>query len=846
LLLAVANSRAVTKTYEIGPFRLDAEAGIVSRAGEPTPLGPRAVGVLNTLVERANEYVPKAAILDAAWPGVVVEEANLAVQISALRRVLATTPGGERWIETLPKRGYRFAGPVARVDEAVPIATPGGSNLSEPLSSFVGREREIVELRDLLAHARLLTLVGIGGIGKTRLALRLACELRHAYRDGVWFVDLAPVADPERVASAVAHVLDVRESVGKPLIDTLCRYVKGRRALLVLDNCEHLLERCAWVAETMLSGSAETTVLATSREPLRIAGEQLYAVHALSLPDPEAEPEAVARSEAVRLFVDRAQRQQQDFTLIAARTRTVADLCVRLDGIPLALELAAARMRALSVEQILARIDDRFRLLTSGSRSAPPRHQTLRAMLDWSYDLLAEDERAVLRRLAICPGSFSLEAASAIASDHALDACGAVDVVSQLVSRSLVAADTSASEARYRLLETTRAYAFEKLAESGEADNARRRHARYFCGLFERTLANWMRMPDARWRGTYASEIEHVRVALDWALGPDGEPETAVALAGASGPVWAFLSLVPEGLRRLEAAAKSCEYASTANQARLWHWLGQIRFEAAAADSVTAFERAIELYRVVGDTLGVAHALVDVSRELTIHGRYEDAAAALAGALPTLEAAGVPKLLAYYHSNLGLLELKKGDAASARTHYERAASIHRALGAERAALRALSTVADATWALGDLDAAVVMLRETAAKYREAHDKRNLARTLANLAGVLTELGDIDAALATLSEGLPLLRVQGYAWYFFDHVALRSALAGRIATAARLTAFVDATYAAKQTTREPNEARVRERLHAMLRAKLAPAELQRLLAQGATLDEDEACRMALEA
>jgi predicted ATPase len=833
----------VKKTYEIGPFLLDAAAGILSHAGKPTPLGPRAIAVLSTLVERANEYVPKAAILDAAWPGVVVEEANLAVQISALRRVLGTAPGGEAWIETLPKRGYRFAGPVACVEQRRGVERER-SNLSEPLSSFIGRERELVEVPKILADARLLTIVGIGGIGKTRLALRVAAQLGQTYRDGVWFVDLAPVADPARVPSAVAQVLGVREAVGEPLTESLCRYAKGRNALLVLDNCEHLPGCCARLAEAMLTASAETTIIATSREPLGIAGEQLYMLRALSLPDPAAGADVIERSEAVRLFIDRAQRQQRDFTLTPARARTVAELCIRLDGIPLALELAAARIHALSVEQIHARVDDRFRLLTSASPTAAPRHQTLRAMLDWSYDVLTEDERTLLRRLAICPGSFSLEAASGVASDHADDAYDVINVLSQLVSRSLVVADTSDARVRYRMLETTRAYALEKLAEAGEANETKRRHAQYFCGLFERKLDQWMRMPDARWRDTFSKEIEHLRAALDWAVGPDGDPEIAVAIGGASGPAWTFLSLVPEGLRRLEAVAKVCEQVSVVNQARFWHWLAQIRFEAAAPGAVAAFERAIELYRSIGDALGVAHSLLDMSRELTFHGRYEDAAAALAEALPTLKTSGLPKLVGYYHSNAGLLELKKGSAAGGRAHYERAVSIHRAIGAERASLVALSVVADATWALGDLAAAAAAMRETTAKYRETNDARNLGRQLPNLAGVLTELGDVDEALTALREGLPLAQAHGAAWYYFDHIALRTALAGRIADAARLGAFADAAYAAKHTTREPNELRARERLHSMLRDKLVPAELEQLRAEGAALGEDEACVLAL--
>jgi DNA-binding winged helix-turn-helix (wHTH) protein len=351
----------VTKIYEIGPFRLDVGAAVLTQAGVPVALGSRAVAVLTTLVERSNEYVQKDAIMDAAWPSVVVEESNLAVQISAIRRVLADAPGGERWIETLARRGYRFVGPV--------IERPGDqqgsrgnkhTNLPEPLTSFIGRERELVEIKRLLPGKRLLTLVGVGGIGKTRLALQAAAEVIDAYRDGVWLVELGSISDPALAPSAVAQVLGVREAVGKSLIEMLCGQVKVRQLLLVLDNCEHLLKACAHLVDAMLRGAAELTIIATSREPLHVTGEQTYPLQTLSLPEPATDAEAIGRSEAVQLFVERAQRQLPGFELTVAHASAIAQLCIHLDGIPLALELAAARVRSLSIEQINARLNDRF------------------------------------------------------------------------------------------------------------------------------------------------------------------------------------------------------------------------------------------------------------------------------------------------------------------------------------------------------------------------------------------------------------------------------------------------------------------------------------------------------
>jgi predicted ATPase/DNA-binding winged helix-turn-helix (wHTH) protein len=841
----------VSTDYELGPFRLDPEAGVLSHGGRPTALGARAVAVLAALVKQPNEYVRKESILDAAWPGVVVEESNLAVQIFAIRRVLAQAPGGEHWVETLTRRGYRFVGPVAELADDRQQDARGRSkntNLPEALTSFIGRERELVEIKRLLPGKRVLTVAGVGGIGKTRLALQVAAEVMDEYHDGVWLVELGSISDPALVPTSVAQVLGVQERASTPLTDTLCAHLKARQLLLILDNCEHLRDGCATLADAILRRAAEATIIATSREPLHVAGEQTYALQSLSLPEPSTDAEAVGRSEAVKLFVDRVQRQLPDFALTAARAPAVAELCIHLDGIPLALELAAARVRSLSIEQINERLNDRFKLLTGGTRTALPRQQTLRATLDWSYDLLAEDERTVLRRLAILAGGFTLEAASMVASDDAIDEFAVVDLLSQLVERSLVVADANDSSVRYRLLETTRAYALEKLAEAEEIDALQRRHAQYFRERFERAPDAWPRMSDADWHATYLPELDNVRVALDWSFALDGDPAIGIALAGTSGPMWVELSLHGEGRQRLEAAvARIGSNTPQLDQARLCLWLGVLWGSVAPAQAVAAFEQAIDLYRQLGDALGLGFSLVRLGGELAFMGRFEQALPALVEAFPVLERTGVPKALGDYFRWLGSLKIMTGDPASARMHLEKALSLYRAAGAERYALHALGNLADTTWALGDLDAALAGFRETVALLRKLPltTKVALGRSLTNLAGVLTERGELDDALAAAREGLPLLRDADYAWGALDHVALRAALAGKVANAARLAGFADSTYAAKESPRQPNEARARARLHALLREKVATDELERLLAEGAKMSEDEACQLALE-
>ena len=770
------------------------------------------------------------------------------MQISAIRRVLAQAPGGERWVETLARRGYRFVGPVLELAET-PLQRSGDrSNLPEALTSFVGREGELAEIKQLLPGTRLLTLVGVGGIGKTRLALQVAAEVVDAYRDGVWFVDLAPLTDAKLVPSAVAQVLHIRDPAGKWFVDTLCNQIRARQLLLLLDNCEHLLDACISFADAVLGSTTQTTIIATSREPLQVAGEQIYAVQTLSLPDPAASAESIGRSEAVRLFVDRAQRQLRGFSLTPDRASVIAELCTHLDGIPLALELAAARIRSLSVGQINARIGDRFRLLTGGSRSALPRQQTLRATFDWSFDLLTEEERIVMRRLSVFPSSFTLEAASFVSSDEAIDENAVIDLLSQLVGRSLIIADTSNAGARYRLLETTRAYGLEKLADAGETNAVKSRHAQYFRDQVDRAYDDWLRMPDVQWLAVYSLERDNIRAALDWALGVDGDPAIGVAVAGASGALWAQLSLQSEGRQRLEAAVASLgAQTPVAEQARLWLWLGLLRRYGAPVEAVAALEQAIDLYREMGDELGLGHALARLGAALTQLSRFDESAVALEEALPLLERAGQPKALGFYYSELGRLKKLTGELTAARTYLDKAFTLLRDSGSESAALGVLGNFADMTWTLGDVDAALAAFREAVALMRKSPQTRKflLGVSLTNLAGVHTERGELDQALAAAREGLPLLQEASYAWGTLDHLALRTALAGKVTNAARLAGYADSAHAARQATRQANEARARNRLQLLLREKLSADELERLLADGAKISEEEACRVALE-
>jgi predicted ATPase/DNA-binding winged helix-turn-helix (wHTH) protein len=836
--------------FEIGPFRLTPQAGVLTRLGAPEPLGPRAVAVLTHLVEHANEPVSKRALLDAAWPGVVVEEGNLSVQISAIRRVLAQVDGGDRWVETLARRGYRFVGPVNRAQVGTgpaPRTLERLSNLPEPLTSFIGRALELVDIKRLLPRCRLLTIAGAGGMGKTRLALQTATEVAGSYRDGVLFVDLAKLNDSTLVPSAIAQALSAPDMPGRPIVDALCTHLRGRELLLILDNCEHVLDAATEVVDALLRHAPALTAIATSRESLNIEGEQIYVLQPLSLPDASAPLSIVQRSEAVQLFVERAARRQPDFDVTAENAGALAELCTRLDGIPLALELAAARMHALSVDQIIARLHDRFWLLSSGSRTALARQQTLRATFDWSHDLLTPGERTVLRRLAIFLGGFTLEAAGYVAGDEEGAELDVIDTVSQLVAQSLLVAEFGSVGVRYRLLETTRAFALEKLEEAQEVDPIASKHAQYFLDRLQRAPDDWLRLPDKDWRGFYAPELHNVRAALDWAFGSLGDCAIGVTLVAASGPIWMQLSLPIEGRRWIETAiARIGPQTPELSRARLWLWLGMLLGEADPAGSIAAHERACECYRRLGEATGLGFSLAVLGYMYAVTGRIEQAQAVFAEAFPLLEDAGVPKALARLFECFGLLKMQTGDLESARANYEEALSLYRKTGADRAVPQ-LANIADLDWAIGNLAAAIAGFREVVTSLRRSpiSSKFTLAFALGCLSGVLTEGGQLDDALAAARESLPWLREVGLGWYHLDHLALRSLLAGKPECAARLAGYADSVFAAKEFPRQPNEARARDRLRTLLIEEFGADRLAHLLDEGARMSERDACELALD-
>lgn len=541
--------------YQFGEFELDVRVYELRRSGQPVRLARQPMDLLLMLLDRPCELVTREHIAQHLWPPDIhtAVDAGIHTAILKIRQVLGDSREAPRFVETVPAKGYRFVAPVQVADgstasrrsaSATDAEAPSAArhyNLPAELTSFVGRQRELAELPGILATSRLICLTGAGGVGKTRLAVRLARDLSGQFRDGVWLVDLAPLPVPELVPHTIATALGFREGRQRSARDVLIDALRDRDLLLVLDTCEHLVSSCAEIVQSLLNEAPAVRIVATSREPLGVAGETVYRVPSLSLPESTAPVtiDALAGYAATQLFLERARCLEPTFAATPESAATIVRLCRRLDGIPLAIELAAARIVVLSPEQMERRLQDRFRLLTGGTRMAVARQRTLEATVDWSYQLLSLSERELLCRLAVFPAAWTLDAAEQICSGDGVEALDILDLLTRLVDKSLVIAETPFGERRYRFLETIRQYARLRLADTGGSARLSERHFEFFFNEFRDVFRLTRHHEQLHWLRRLQVEQENVRAALEWALSCSALAGKAVELSGAlywSGP----------------------------------------------------------------------------------------------------------------------------------------------------------------------------------------------------------------------------------------------------------------------------------------------------------------------
>ncbi|HEV2674774.1 MAG TPA: winged helix-turn-helix domain-containing protein [Aliidongia sp.] len=848
--------RVIERVLKFGPYRLEPDRLRLTCLDEVVPLGGRPFDLLVALVERRDRTVSKEELKALVWPtAAVVEDHTLVVTIAAVRKALASGANDTSFIETVAGRGYRFLGQVED-GSSLPSAPAGdplqsfegspSTNLPTPPDRLIGREADMATLLVQLPKARLVTLLGPGGVGKTRLAIALATEVdkRH-FQDGAWFVELAPLSDPLLVAETIAAMFGMESRGSRPAHEVVTTFLRRKELLLVLDNCEHLVDEVARLAEGVLKNCPNVTILATSRERLSIGGEVTYRVRPLTVPDG---PQSVSVAEAmgfsaVRLFEDRATALLGDFVLTAESAPIVVEICRRLDGLALAIELAVAQLQLLEPADLLNHLDTRFRLLTHGSRTALPRHRTMQATIDWSYDLVTDPERTLLLRLSVFAGSFTVGAAAALAAGETIEAGEVIQLMLRLVDKSLIVPPSMVTEERrFRILESMRAYGLEKLAATDKIE-CLRRLAEHLLRLYEQGERSWPTTPTESWRRIYEPDLENLRTALTWAFGPEGDAALGVRLVGHTQELWFALQHIAELRRWLAIADARVDGATPPGVvARLKLAASRSRY-AGERQYLDATVQAVELFRQIDEPLYVGMALSQAGKLLLQPGNTIEAEPYLREGVALLRALGLTKFLVTALDNMVGMCWYSDNIEGARAYLEEFHDMALELGHTGALQSAAIMLGELDFAAGRRQEAIKRARSARATWRRSSSASGLASISRNLAGYLVATGDVVSGREVAHDALKLSLGTYDVGICFQHLALAAAIDRDAIRSARLAGYSDACLRTDGLTRERNEHSLWLDLCARLEQALSAAQLAELLAEGAALSEEEAMALA---
>ncbi|MEE8375766.1 MAG: tetratricopeptide repeat protein [Acidimicrobiia bacterium] len=735
----------------------------------------------------ARDYVGvdvhRAARISGAGHGgqILVSAETYALVGRKLSRSVSMRDLGEHWLKDLPQAEHLFQIMISGLENDFPaLKSESGRqhNLPATLNTFVGRSQELLTISERLSDSRLITLVGPGGTGKTRLAIEVGTKELDRFPDGVWIAQFAAVSDSEGVQHSLAAALRLRERPGTVLVDTISDHLAEKSVLIILDNCEHLLAACAEFADRLLVACPDVRILATSRQALRVPGEVVHQVPGLTVPSVGMSNEDFMASEAVQLFVDRAKQRKGDFSLTVETSASVVQICRRLDGIPLAIELAAARVNVLGVGQIADRLDDRFRLLTTGNAADLPHHRTLRLAMDWSYDLLGADEASLFRRLSVFAGGCSLEAVESVCSTDATPESAVLDLLQSLIEKSLVVIDDHQGTARYRLLETVRVYAGEKLAGSGEKEAASHNHGSYYLHLVEEAEPALQGSGDSSSQAEVLDRLEldhgNFRAAMEGLL--HTEPDVVGRLAAALWRYWEVRGYLNEGSEWLKRALEAGEDLAPEVRAKALAGAGKLAWRRGAFEEAEPlFRESLHLWRIVRDRAGEANALHGLARAALNLGDHEEAQSWGKQSLTIQTELKSQQGIATAINTLGEVARFKGDLQQALDRYTESLDIYEEIGDTAAFITVKHNLGYTALGQGDIERAEARFFEAMTIARDLQDHLGIFSMFGGLAAVAVTQGDAERA-ATLFGAADAVATDGYAGDRVDQIEVQHNLA----------------------------------------------------------------------